>query len=269
MKRIGMWAIAVVVLVVMTLGFARAYALERRGWRGHGWHHPGVVSYLTHELKLSDAQREKIQAIWRMERPTIAARIQEFLAESKEMNAISVEENPDMGKVQAIANRESAAIAALLVEKEQLQSIHRSFHQPCPGVRRRFWGLFSATRVAGSHRAAEVHIDRRFNRRRLIVDHIRLETPGTHGIDGRHTKYVRAAHNAQILNVSSFGDGGRQHYDAGDLSCLSHRRINRLRLPNQQAQGIAGRDADYLLRCNLHWGSIGAAEDSSNRIAIV
>lgn len=122
MKRISIWVIAVVVLVVMTLAFVRADTLERRGWGGHGWHHPGLMGHLAHELKLSDAQREKIQALWQTERPTIAARIQEFLAENKEMNAVSAEENPDAGKVQAIANRESATIAALLVEKEQLQS---------------------------------------------------------------------------------------------------------------------------------------------------
>jgi Spy/CpxP family protein refolding chaperone len=82
-------------------------------------------------LKLSDAQREKIQTLWQTERPAIAARIQEFLAENKEMNAVSAEENPDMGKVQAIANREGATIAALLVEKEQLQSkIYRTVLNP-------------------------------------------------------------------------------------------------------------------------------------------
>lgn len=131
MKRMSMWAIAGVVLVVMTLVFARADALGRRGWRGHGWHHRGPASYLSHELKLSDAQREKIQTLWQTERPAIAARIQEFLAENKEMNAVSAEENPDMGKVQAIANREGATIAALLVEKEQLQSkIYRTVLNP-------------------------------------------------------------------------------------------------------------------------------------------
>lgn len=131
MKRANMWAIAMVVLVVMTLVFARANALERRGWRSHGWHHPGLVSHLTHELKLSDAQRAQVQALWQMERPTIAARIQEFLAENKEMNAMSIAENPDMGRVQAIADRESATIAALLMEKTQLQSkIYRTVLNP-------------------------------------------------------------------------------------------------------------------------------------------
>jgi Spy/CpxP family protein refolding chaperone len=126
-----MWAIALVVLVVMTLVFARADALKRNGWRGHGWHHPGLVSYLAHELKLSDSQQAQVQALWQMERPTIAARILEFIAENKEMNAMSVAENPDMGRVQAIADRESATIAALLVEKTQLQSkIYRTVLNP-------------------------------------------------------------------------------------------------------------------------------------------
>ena len=131
MKRINMWAIATVVLVVMTLVFARANALKRHGWRGHGWHHPGLANYLAHELKLSDAQRAQIQTLWQMERPTIAARLQEFLAENKEMNALSVQEIPDMEKVRSITDRESTTIAALLVEKEQLQSkIYRTVLNP-------------------------------------------------------------------------------------------------------------------------------------------
>ncbi|HEY4357032.1 MAG TPA: periplasmic heavy metal sensor [Acidobacteriaceae bacterium] len=131
MKRINLWAIATVVLVMMTLAFARADALKQRGWGGHGWHHPGLVSHLTHELKLSDAQQAQVQALWQMERPAIAARTQELLAENKEMNAVSTAENPDMGRAQAIADRESATIAALLMEKAQLQSkIYRTVLNP-------------------------------------------------------------------------------------------------------------------------------------------
>lgn len=131
MKRMSVWAIAIVILVVMVLIFARASALERHDWRSRGWHHPGSMSYLAHELKLSASQKEQIQALWKMERPTIAARIQEFLAENKELSTISMEEDPDQSKVQAIATRESATIAALLVEKEQLQSkIYRTVLNP-------------------------------------------------------------------------------------------------------------------------------------------
>src|SRR5205814_326720 len=115
----------------------------------------------------------------------------------------------------------------------------------------------------------EVKIDRRFNRHRLIIEHIGLETPGTHGIDSRITQHGRTAHDAQILDISSFGDGGGQHYGAGYMSCLSNQRINRRRLLNQQAQGNGGRDTHHLLTCNLHFGWSWAAEDSSNRIAIV
>ena len=129
MKRLSILAIAVA-LVVMTLVLARGYALERRSWPGHGWH-PGPLSFLARELKLSDGQRENTQAIWDMERPTIAARLRELITENKEMNAIFTEENPDMGKVQAIANRESATMAALLMEKEQLRAkVYRTVLTP-------------------------------------------------------------------------------------------------------------------------------------------
>lgn len=77
---------------------------------------------------MSDAQRAQIQVLWQMGRPTIAARIQEFLAENKELNAMPFGEYPDVGKVQAIAHRENATIAALPMEKEQSQSkIYKPF----------------------------------------------------------------------------------------------------------------------------------------------
>ena len=63
-----------------------------------------------------------MQTLWQAERPIISADIHEFLAENKEMNAITLRGNPDQDKVEKIADREAATIAALLVEKERLQS---------------------------------------------------------------------------------------------------------------------------------------------------
>lgn len=122
MKRITIWATAAVVLVLMAVAVLRAETRGRQGWCGHGWYHPGPASYLAHELKLSDAQRAQIHTLWQAERPTLSARIHELLAENKEMDAMTVRENPDQSKVQDIADREAATIAALLVEKERLQS---------------------------------------------------------------------------------------------------------------------------------------------------
>lgn len=122
MKRIAIWASVAVVLVVMAAVIVRAEARGRHGWCSRGWHSAGPASYLAHELKLSDAQRAQIRALWRAERPIVSADLHQFLAENKEMNAIAAQANPDPGRVQEIANREGATVAALLVEKERMQS---------------------------------------------------------------------------------------------------------------------------------------------------
>jgi len=122
MKRTTIGATVVVVLVLMAVIIVRADTRGRHGWCGHRWHRPGPASYLAHELKLSDAQRAQVETIWHAERPVVSAKIHEVLAENKEMNAIIAEESPDQGKVQEIADREATTIAALLLEKERLQS---------------------------------------------------------------------------------------------------------------------------------------------------
>lgn len=122
MKRIAIWTSVAVVLVVMAAVIVRAETRGRHGWCGHGWHHAGPASHLAHKLKLSDAQRAQIQTIWQAERPIVSADLHQLVAEDKEMNAIAAEANPDPGKVQEIANREGATVAALLVEKERMQS---------------------------------------------------------------------------------------------------------------------------------------------------
>ncbi|MGC2638587.1 MAG: periplasmic heavy metal sensor [Acidobacteriaceae bacterium] len=122
MKRTTIWVAATVVLLLTAFVLVRAETRGRHGWCGHGWHRPGPASYLAHELKLNEAQRTEIQTLWQAERPALSAHLHELLAENKEMNAITVQENPDPGKVQQIADREAATIAALLVEKESLQA---------------------------------------------------------------------------------------------------------------------------------------------------
>jgi Spy/CpxP family protein refolding chaperone len=122
MKRITLWSTVALVLVLLALVIVRAEARGRRGWSGHGWCHPGPMSFLAHDLKLSDAQRAQIRTLWQTERPNLSAYLHELLAENKQMDAVAVQGNPDQGKVREIADREATTIAALLVEKEQLQS---------------------------------------------------------------------------------------------------------------------------------------------------
>ncbi|HEY6445865.1 MAG TPA: periplasmic heavy metal sensor [Acidobacteriaceae bacterium] len=122
MKRTTIWVAATVVLLLTAFVLVRAETRGRHGWCGHRWHHPGPASYLAHELKLNDAQRAQIQTLWQAERPALSAHLHELLAENKEMNAITVQENPDPGTVQQIAEREAATVAVMLVEKERLQA---------------------------------------------------------------------------------------------------------------------------------------------------
>ena len=122
MKRIVLWTTAGVVLVLMAVVILRADVRRGAGRCSHGWRHRGPVSFMTHELKLNQPQEAKIQTLWQAERPTISADLHEFLAEDKEMNAIAVQRIPDQSKVQEIADRETATVGKLLVEKMRLQS---------------------------------------------------------------------------------------------------------------------------------------------------
>ena len=123
MKRVTIVStVAVVVLLLMAFVVVRAGARGRRAWCGPGWRHRGPVSYLARELKLNDAQRAQIQALWLTERPAVSADLHELLAENQAVNALAAQEHPDPGKVQESAGREAATIAKLLLEKEQLQA---------------------------------------------------------------------------------------------------------------------------------------------------
>lgn len=64
----------------------------------------------------------RFESSWEAQRPIFSAHVHEFLAESKEMNAMTVQRDPDQNEVKAIADREATTIAALLVEKGRLQS---------------------------------------------------------------------------------------------------------------------------------------------------
>src|SRR5579863_6865387 len=109
------------VLALIAFVVARADTRGQSGWCGHRWHHPGSLSRLAHELKLSDAEVAQIRTVWEAERPRLSVHIRELLAENQEMDALAVQKNPNESKVQEIASSEFAAIAALMVEKERLQ----------------------------------------------------------------------------------------------------------------------------------------------------
>jgi Spy/CpxP family protein refolding chaperone len=132
MKRMMILSAAVVVLLLTAVVVVVVQAKVRveHAWCSHRWHRPGPASYLDHELNLSDAQRAQIHALWQAERPALAAHIRDFLSENKDMNAIAASGKPDPGEVQKVADREANTIAALLVEKADLQSKFYSTLRP-------------------------------------------------------------------------------------------------------------------------------------------
>ena len=122
MKRIGIWAIAAVLLAVAGVAIASANA---RGWNecfGHRGGRFGPIAYVAHELNLSTEQRQQIHSMWQTERPAVSQLIQEFAAENKEMAQATANGNLDESKVQEIATRQGATLAKLLVEKEHFKS---------------------------------------------------------------------------------------------------------------------------------------------------
>jgi len=122
MKRITVVSMVAVVLFLVAFVIVRADTRGGDGWCAHGWHHSGPVSYLAHELKLSDAQRMQIRTLWQAEHPTVSGLLQEFAAENQEMDQATAKGNLDESKVQEIARRQGETLAKLLVEKEHFKT---------------------------------------------------------------------------------------------------------------------------------------------------
>jgi Spy/CpxP family protein refolding chaperone len=118
LKRIVIWSCLAVLLAVAGVAIAGANV---RGWQGrfgHRWGHFRAMGYVTHELNLSDAQQQQIRSLWQAERPTVSGLIQEFAAESREMDQATANGNFDESRVQEIAARQGTTVSKLLVEKE-------------------------------------------------------------------------------------------------------------------------------------------------------
>jgi Spy/CpxP family protein refolding chaperone len=122
MKRVTILSMAAILLLLTAFVVVQAETRGGHSWCGHRLHHFGPAGYLAHELKLSDAHKAQIRALWQAERPTLAVHIHDLLAENKEMSTIAATSIPDQSEVQKIANREAKTIAAMLMEKASLQS---------------------------------------------------------------------------------------------------------------------------------------------------
>lgn len=122
MKRIIVWSSVAVLLVTAGVFFAGASV---RGWQGcshHRWGRWGGALYLKHELNLTNAQQQQIRAMWKAEKPKASVLIQEFAAESREMNKATANGTVDEGKVQQIAARQGTTLSKLFVEKAHFEA---------------------------------------------------------------------------------------------------------------------------------------------------
>jgi Spy/CpxP family protein refolding chaperone len=118
LKRIVIWSCLAVLLAAAGVALAGANVRGWQGCSGHRWGHFGAMGYVAHELNLSDAQRQQIRSLWQAERPAVSGLIQEFAAESREMDQATANGNFDEGRVQQIAAQQGATVSKLLVEKE-------------------------------------------------------------------------------------------------------------------------------------------------------
>jgi Spy/CpxP family protein refolding chaperone len=117
MKRIMIWSGAILLVVGTGIAILRADHPMRRGRWGFG-----PMGYISHQLKLSDAQRSQIQTIWQSEKPAVASLVSEFSNETKQMASATANGNFDESKVQAVANLQGQTLAKLLVEKQKVIS---------------------------------------------------------------------------------------------------------------------------------------------------
>src|SRR6267378_4417690 len=115
-------ASAAILLIGGALVAARAHSI----CHGAGFHHAHGfnrgLAILAWKLDLTDAQRAQVKTMFNSEWSTVHPLIQQLAAEQNQMFAATSKGTFDEVRVKTIANRQSQAIAQLLVEKERLIS---------------------------------------------------------------------------------------------------------------------------------------------------
>ena len=117
MNQRFIWFGALLVIVELGVLIARGDSPVR-----YGWHRGGPFGHMARELNLNGTQKSQIKSVWQAEKPTVASLVKEFATENKEMDSAARQGAFDESKVQAIADRQAATLAQLIVEKEKLES---------------------------------------------------------------------------------------------------------------------------------------------------
>jgi len=122
MNRFLYFVGAVLLIVAGAIGIARAEFGTGRPWALHGGPGRFPAAYLAHELDLTDAQRTQIKSIWASERPTVTPLLRQLLNECGQMAAADTNGSFDEAKALAIADKQTATVSQLLVERQRLIS---------------------------------------------------------------------------------------------------------------------------------------------------
>src|SRR5208337_5134881 len=109
-------------------------------------------------------------------------------------------------------------------------------------------------RLAVSTAQIEDYVDRGFDFDGLVVEQVRLVTPGSHGVQRGLLQHYRAAYNAQVLNGPGLGDGGLQYDGPFNARRDGDCRIPGNRLVNQQSFHYRTRHTHRMVRCGTDVG---------------
>lgn len=115
MRGSSLWTGAMLIAISMIATAVRAQEPGNNGWRSHA-----ALGCAEVGLDLSSAQKTQVDSIWNKEKPTVARLMAEFARENKELQALESQENPDLKRLQSIADLQGATFSDLVMEKEKL-----------------------------------------------------------------------------------------------------------------------------------------------------
>jgi len=81
-----------------------------------------IVTHLSRQLDLTDAQRTQVKTILEAERPKVAPLLTEVAQNRQQLHELTASGKFDEAQVRSIASRQAQAMTELIVEKERVKS---------------------------------------------------------------------------------------------------------------------------------------------------
>jgi Spy/CpxP family protein refolding chaperone len=112
---------ALLLVLAVGIGIARAEFPRRYAFCMRGGPGGFPLAFITHELDLTSAQQTQIKSIWVAERPTITL-VRQLLSDCNEMSLANSNGDFDEVKARAAADKEAGTISSLLVERQRMMT---------------------------------------------------------------------------------------------------------------------------------------------------